>query len=302
MNRRQGGSNSLQQVDRSGTGEFEKKYKRKDARLKHYQTHHLHSFQDIPLNEVQDGFAEQEQDFHTMRLSRYQPILVLPTSTRILGIGSLDTDPSTVEKNLEENSQLARRWQCILLLDEAQSFLSKLSTDDLKRNGLLISCKSVKQRARGVSHCLDQLRRLLVDPLLEKQAFASSNPVDGCLRDMHDDIRKLSVMVNGLRQEQFDNELSPTGVLRRRLVAVVSICSTIWTSWFYTLHQSVHGPSWRDRRVSNNDRGQKRLRNLEDEGDPNYQRSRKQRRLEEMDWTGYMGCGRTDDEGDGDSL
>ncbi|KAF2729184.1 hypothetical protein EJ04DRAFT_568860 [Polyplosphaeria fusca] len=51
--------------------------------------------------------------------------------------GDLGTDPSTVEKNLEEYFKLAQRWGCVLLLDEADVFLARRSTEHLKRNGLV---------------------------------------------------------------------------------------------------------------------------------------------------------------------
>jgi hypothetical protein len=42
-----------------------------------------------------------------------------------------------VETALETNFALANRWDCILLLDEADVFLSQRTKDDFQRNGLV---------------------------------------------------------------------------------------------------------------------------------------------------------------------
>ena len=42
-----------------------------------------------------------------------------------------------VESRLEEHFQLAHRWGCILLLDEADVFLEARSKTDLKRNAIV---------------------------------------------------------------------------------------------------------------------------------------------------------------------
>ncbi|EFQ86289.1 hypothetical protein PTT_18550 [Pyrenophora teres f. teres 0-1] len=51
--------------------------------------------------------------------------------------GDLGLEPSVVEKRLEEYFNLASRWGCMLLLDEADVFLAKRSDDQLKRNSLV---------------------------------------------------------------------------------------------------------------------------------------------------------------------
>ncbi|KAM7213973.1 P-loop containing nucleoside triphosphate hydrolase protein [Rhypophila decipiens] len=56
-----------------------------------------------------------------------------------LGCGDLGTDPSTVESSLSEIFRLANLWDSVLLLDEADIFLShRAKTDDnLQRNALV---------------------------------------------------------------------------------------------------------------------------------------------------------------------
>ncbi|OAG06722.1 uncharacterized protein CC84DRAFT_1142712 [Paraphaeosphaeria sporulosa] len=51
--------------------------------------------------------------------------------------GDLGTTASEVELALEKNFTLANKWDCILLLDEADVFLTERSKEDFKRNGLV---------------------------------------------------------------------------------------------------------------------------------------------------------------------
>lgn len=51
--------------------------------------------------------------------------------------GDLGTTAPEVEKALETNFALANRWDCILLLDEADVFLAERTKEDFKRNGLV---------------------------------------------------------------------------------------------------------------------------------------------------------------------
>lgn len=51
--------------------------------------------------------------------------------------GDLGFTPSEVEKSLNDIFRLAHLWDCVLLLDEADIFLSKREVSDLKRNALV---------------------------------------------------------------------------------------------------------------------------------------------------------------------
>ncbi|KAI9694334.1 MAG: hypothetical protein M1820_009023 [Bogoriella megaspora] len=51
--------------------------------------------------------------------------------------GDIGYTPTEVERNLEEHFELAHKWGCVLLLDEADVFLAKRSREDIKRNGLV---------------------------------------------------------------------------------------------------------------------------------------------------------------------
>ena len=51
--------------------------------------------------------------------------------------GDLGTDPEAVAKGLEEYFTLAQKWGCVLLLDEADVFLTNRSPEDVRRNALV---------------------------------------------------------------------------------------------------------------------------------------------------------------------
>lgn len=55
----------------------------------------------------------------------------------VLSVGDLGTTATEVEKALETSFNLASRWGCVLLLDEADVFLAERSRLDFTRNGLV---------------------------------------------------------------------------------------------------------------------------------------------------------------------
>lgn len=64
--------------------------------------------------------------------------------------GDLGTDAATVEERLRDYSQLAQKWKCVLLLDEADVFLARRSQGDFKRNGLVSVFLRVLEYYAGV--------------------------------------------------------------------------------------------------------------------------------------------------------
>ncbi len=55
----------------------------------------------------------------------------------VVSAGELGTRPSEVDSALMGILELARMWDAVLLLDEAEVFLQERSTDDIKRNALV---------------------------------------------------------------------------------------------------------------------------------------------------------------------
>ena len=56
-----------------------------------------------------------------------------------MSAGMLGTDPQEVEESLEAALELCRLWNAIMLLDEADVFLSVRTDDGLARNELVSS-------------------------------------------------------------------------------------------------------------------------------------------------------------------
>ena len=73
-------------------------------------------------------------------LSTYLPTY-LPEYTRRplfqVTCGDIGESAAGVERKLEDHFQLAHRWGCVLLLDEADVFLEARSKTDLKRNAIV---------------------------------------------------------------------------------------------------------------------------------------------------------------------
>jgi hypothetical protein len=55
----------------------------------------------------------------------------------VITCGDLGFTPNAVENTLKDIFRLAHLWECVLLLDEADIFLSRRETSDLKRNALV---------------------------------------------------------------------------------------------------------------------------------------------------------------------
>lgn len=53
------------------------------------------------------------------------------------GVGDLGLSAEEVENKLSQIFYLAARWDCVLLLDEADVFLAERTKSDLKRNSLV---------------------------------------------------------------------------------------------------------------------------------------------------------------------
>ncbi|KAK6082677.1 hypothetical protein SCUP515_02432 [Seiridium cupressi] len=68
-------------------------------------------------------------------------------------IGDLGTSPKEVEGKVQEAFQLAKLWNCVLLIDKADLFLAQRSEDDiqLQRNAI-VSAKLTKSGLIGLNH------------------------------------------------------------------------------------------------------------------------------------------------------
>ncbi|KAF3768063.1 P-loop containing nucleoside triphosphate hydrolase protein, partial [Cryphonectria parasitica EP155] len=64
--------------------------------------------------------------------------------------GDLGSDAAAVESSLQTNFALANRWDCILLLDEADVFLAERRREDFTRNGLVAVFLRVLEYYSGI--------------------------------------------------------------------------------------------------------------------------------------------------------
>jgi SpoVK/Ycf46/Vps4 family AAA+-type ATPase len=53
--------------------------------------------------------------------------------------GDIGSTAQEIEKNLQKHFELANQWGCVLLLDEADVFLTKRNWHDINRNSLVSS-------------------------------------------------------------------------------------------------------------------------------------------------------------------
>lgn len=72
-----------------------------------------------------------------------RPLMVLTSS-------DIGTDPIQVERNLERNFKTATSWGAVLLIDEADVFMERRSTQDLVRNSLVAGKCSPRQAKPGL--------------------------------------------------------------------------------------------------------------------------------------------------------
>lgn len=54
-----------------------------------------------------------------------------------LTCGDLGSTAEEVEKNLKKHFNLASKWDCVMLLDEADVFLARRRSEDLHRNSIV---------------------------------------------------------------------------------------------------------------------------------------------------------------------
>ncbi|KAG6358336.1 hypothetical protein INS49_014220 [Diaporthe citri] len=64
--------------------------------------------------------------------------------------GDMGTKPEAVEKHLQSNLSLGKRWDCVVLLDEADVFLEQRTLNDLKRNALVCVFLRVIEYYEGI--------------------------------------------------------------------------------------------------------------------------------------------------------
>ena len=64
--------------------------------------------------------------------------------------GDLGSTAKEIEENLKEHFTLASRWDCVMLLDEADVFLAKRKTEDLHRNSIVSVFLRIMEYYKGL--------------------------------------------------------------------------------------------------------------------------------------------------------
>lgn len=105
------------------------------------------------------------------------------SSCSLIGTGDLGTTASEVEEELERNFALASRWECILLLDEADVFLAQRERKDFVRNGLVagetnVNSNEIYNRVAKVIQCFSEYSNTIL-------AFYSSLPIELAILTKH---------------------------------------------------------------------------------------------------------------------
>ena len=67
-----------------------------------------------------------------------------------LTCGDLGSTAEEVEKNLKKHFNLASKWDCVMLLDEADVFLARRRSEDLHRNSIVSVFLRMLEYYRGV--------------------------------------------------------------------------------------------------------------------------------------------------------
>ncbi|KAJ4504453.1 hypothetical protein HRR78_007803 [Exophiala dermatitidis] len=67
-----------------------------------------------------------------------------------LSCGDIGTDPESVGKNLESALHLGMKWDCVVLLDEADVFLEERTPTDMARNALVSAFLRVLEYFKGI--------------------------------------------------------------------------------------------------------------------------------------------------------
>lgn len=70
-----------------------------------------------------------------------------------LNSSDIGIHPETIERNLEDSFKLAKRWNAILLIDEADIYLERRSLRDIKRNSLVAGKTAVNTTYARILTC-----------------------------------------------------------------------------------------------------------------------------------------------------
>ncbi|KAF2746162.1 hypothetical protein M011DRAFT_469020 [Sporormia fimetaria CBS 119925] len=163
----------------------------------------------------------------------------------VITCGDLGFTPSEVEGALKDIFRLAHLWECILLLDEADIFLSKRDIGDLKRNALVSVFLRVLEYYSGILFLTTNRVGILDEAFKSRIHVSLYYPrlsLEQTLAIFELNIRKLQA-IEDARQKQQDE--STVGLD----VDVDGIMD--WAEWYFNRGDLEDSQRWNGRQIRN---------------------------------------------------
>lgn len=173
----------------------------------------------------------------------------------IITCGDLGFTPKEVEDSLKDIFRLANLWDCVLLLDEADIFLSRRELGDLKRNALVSVFLRVLEYYSGILF-LTTNRVGTLDEAFKSRIHVSLYypPLD---RDQTIDIfkvniRKLKEIIHEKEelQAELDSSSKVTSVERPQL-SIDPRSILHYAAWHYDINETSPEQRWNGRQIRN---------------------------------------------------
>ncbi|GAQ34638.1 hypothetical protein AtubIFM55763_001565 [Aspergillus tubingensis] len=167
----------------------------------------------------------------------------------VITCGDLGFTPKEVDASLKDIFRLAHLWDCVLLLDEADVFLSRREVSDLKRNALVSVFLRVLEYYSGILF-LTTNRVGTLDEAFKSRIHVSLYypPLDKdqTLSIFELNIRKLIEIQEAKRKLQADGDSS---ALREPELAIKSKSIMDYAKWHYDTHEQHE--RWNGRQIRN---------------------------------------------------
>ncbi|KAG9234351.1 P-loop containing nucleoside triphosphate hydrolase protein [Amylocarpus encephaloides] len=137
--------------------------------LKRVISHHTVSRRSIDLKQDEEGSGPHHQLFILLHgppgMGKSSTAECIARHARRalfrLTIGDMGTKPETLAQYLDTELRLAKRWNCVVLMDEVDYFVADLPIDNIKRNALVSAFLQALDNYKGILIC----RCSLVDSL-----------------------------------------------------------------------------------------------------------------------------------------
>ncbi|GAA82235.1 AAA family ATPase [Aspergillus luchuensis IFO 4308] len=167
----------------------------------------------------------------------------------VITCGDLGFTPKEVDASLKEKFRLAHLWGCVLLLDEADVFLSRREVSDLKRNALVSVFLRVLEYYSGILF-LTTNRIGTLDEAFKSRIHVSLYypPLDKAqtLAIFEVNVRKLNEIQEAKQKLQDDGHSS---TFREPALAIDGESIMDYAKWHYDTHEQ--NERWNGRQIRN---------------------------------------------------